>query len=111
MVNASDEGGSIAIGMMVPVIKVVVFSVIPATLHAVVFAYIWSRSRSLAVATVYHAAYDGVRDSLQQTIGSGPLAGTWVTLALVLLGIFLLRKGDWKNLSATAVMTKEQPKE
>ncbi|MDY6958934.1 MAG: hypothetical protein SVK08_07225, partial [Halobacteriota archaeon] len=59
---------------------------------------IWSRSRSLAVATVYHAAFDGVRDSLQITIGTSLVAGLWVNTILVILGIVFLWKGNWRNL-------------
>lgn len=79
-------------------ILIVVFGAIPTILHGVVFAYIWTRSQSLAVTTVYHAAYDGIRDSLTITIGLGPIAGSWATLVLTLLGIFFLWKGDWRNL-------------
>ncbi len=67
-------------------------------LHGVIFAYIWVRSQSLAVATVYHAAYDGVRDSLSITLGLGPMTGLWANVVLVALGIFLLVKGDWRGL-------------
>ena len=80
-------------------VVIVVASAIPVMLHGVVFAYIWSYTRSLAVVTFYHAAYDGVRDSLQTTVGYGPVATTWVTIALAAIGIFLLKKGKWKNLS------------
>ena len=70
----------------------------PAILHGVVFAAIWSRSRSLAVATVYHALYDGVRDSLGLTVGLGPVTGLWFNAALIVLGVALLWKGDWRGL-------------
>ena len=58
---------------------------------------------SLAVATVYHLAYDGVRDSIQTSIGSGPVAGLWAVVLLSILGIALLWKGDWSNLKAETV--------
>ena len=70
-------------------------------LHGVVFAYIWAYTRSLAVVTFYHALYDGVRDSLQTTVGCGPIAATWVAIVLAALGILLLKKGNWKNLSGS----------
>ena len=80
---------------------IVIASAIPVMLHGVVFAYIWSYTRSLAVVTFYHAVYDGVRDSIQTTVGCGPVAATWVTIVLAALGIFLLKKGNWKNLSGS----------
>lgn len=96
----------IAAGMAEPgtaailtVMFIIVVGALPAILHGVVFAYIWTRSRSLAVATVYHAAYDGVRDSLALTIGLGSIVGAWANLVLILLGIFFLWKGDWSNIN------------
>ena len=80
---------------------IVIASAIPVMLHGVVFAYIWSYTRSLAVVTFYHALYDGVRDSLQTTMGCGPVASIWVTIVLAALGILLLKKGNWKNLSGS----------
>ena len=80
---------------------IVIASAIPVMLHGVVFAYIWSYTRSLAVVTFYHAVYDGVRDSLQTTVDCGPVAAIWVTIVLAALGIFLLKKGNWKNLSGS----------
>lgn len=49
-------------------------SLVPTVLHAVVFAYLWSISGSLLVATVYHSAFDEVRDTLQESVGFGTLA-------------------------------------
>ena len=88
-------------------VAITIFSVaavggIPAVLHGVVFAYIWSRTRSLAVGSVYHAAFDGMRDSLGLTIGIGPIAGVWANLLLVIVGIALLWKGNWSTLKARA---------
>ena len=41
-------------------------------MHAVIFAYIWSTCQSLAVATVYHSAFDESRDALETSVGFGP---------------------------------------
>lgn len=95
-------GASVAITVAVTVLG----SAIPAILHGVVFAYIWVRSRSLAVATVYHLAFDGVRDSIHTTIGPGPIAGVWAAALLVILGIIFLWKGNWRNLQAYAETPK-----
>lgn len=73
-------------------------SAIPAILHGVIFAYIWMRSRSLAVATVYHATYDGFRDSINTIVGLGPIASAWANIVLIFLGIGLLWKADWSAL-------------
>jgi membrane protease YdiL (CAAX protease family) len=80
------------------IFSVIVVSVLPVVLHGVVIAYIWSRTQSLAVASLYHATYDGFRDGLGITIGIGPVAGGWVSILLTTLGFLLLWKGDWKSL-------------
>ena len=85
------------------IIGTVFLGIIPGILHGVIFAYIWSASRSLAVATVYHAAYDGVRDSLQMTLGFGAMTVLWANLFIMILGIVLLYKGSWRNLETTSV--------
>jgi len=58
----------------VPIVLAV--SLIPTILHAIVFAYIWSRTPSLAVSTFYHVSFDEVRDTLEGTIGLGFLVKT-----------------------------------
>ena len=75
---------------------VLVASFIPTIMHAVVFAYIWSRTASLAVSTMYHVCFDEVRDTLENTIGLGTLGQNWQMAVLTLLGILLLWKGNWK---------------
>jgi membrane protease YdiL (CAAX protease family) len=96
--GAEQIGLSTAVSVIIIVVVTVLGSAVPAILHGVVFAYIWTRSRSLAVATVYHLAFDGVRDSIHTTIGAGPVAGVWAAALLVILGIIFLWKGNWKNL-------------
>jgi len=71
---------------------------IPAIMHGIVFGYIWSRSRSLAVATVYHALYDIVRNSFMEMPGFGPVTGIWIQLVLITLGVIFLWKGNWDTL-------------
>jgi membrane protease YdiL (CAAX protease family) len=72
-------------------------SLIPTVMHAVVFAYIWSTTQSLAVATVYHSAFDEVRDTLEGAIGFGLLAENWQMVVLTILGAMLLWKGKWRK--------------
>lgn len=99
---ASAAQASIPVGLSVAVsvAAVVIASAVPAILHGVVFAYIWTRSQSLAVATVYHAAYDGLRDSLSLITGVTATVSLWANVVLVILGIVFLWKGNWKNLTA-----------
>lgn len=73
-------------------------TLIPSTMNAVLFAYVWSASGSLAVASVYHSLFDEVRDALEQYVGFGPLVSLWEMAATTLLGGWLLWKMDWKSL-------------
>jgi membrane protease YdiL (CAAX protease family) len=82
---------------LVSVSLVVLISLIPTIMHAVVFAYIWSSTQSLAVSTVYHSAFDEVRDTLERSVGLGPLSQNWQMLILTILGIALLWKAKWKK--------------
>lgn len=104
--GAEEMGFSVGLSIIITVVSIVAVGAVPAILHGVVFAYIWMRSRSLAVATVYHLAFDGVRDSIHTTIGPGPIAGVWAAALLVILGIIFLWKGNWKNLQAYAETPK-----
>lgn len=66
----------------------------------VVFAYIWSRSGSVAVASMFHAFNNGLKDSLQIVgIGLlGPLSSIWSSLVMLILGVILIWKGKWETL-------------
>ncbi len=87
-----NMGTSIAIMLAV--------TLIPVMMHALVFAYIWTVTQSLAVVTVYHAAFDEIRDAIETTIGFGSLVAIWQMLTLTVLGGLLLWKGNWKQLTA-----------
>lgn len=101
---ATDQTGLSAEASAFLMAGITVFaSAIPGILHGVVVAYIWTRSGSLAVATVYHAAYDGFRDSLAILVGLGPIAGGFANILLMSLGIIFLWKGKWKPNEAAAV--------
>jgi membrane protease YdiL (CAAX protease family) len=76
---------------------VLAVSLIPTVLHAVVFAYLWSISGSLLVVTVYHSAFDEVRDTLQESVGFGTLAENWQAVVLTTLGGLLLWKVPWNT--------------
>lgn len=104
--SAGEMGLPVSVAVPVTVTGVIIIGAVPAVLHGVVFAYIWTRSRSLAVATVYHAAFDGVRDSIHTTIGGGPIAGAWAAFLLCILGILFLWKGKWETLEPTRQLTE-----
>ena len=55
---------------VVAVPLVLAVTLIPTVLHAVVFAYLWSISGSLLVVTVYHSAFDEVRDTSTRPLDS-----------------------------------------
>lgn len=81
----------------VGILATLAISLIPTVLHAVVFAAFWRRG-GLAVAVLYHSAYDETRDSLDQHAGLSAVTETWSSLVLSLLGLWLLwrwpRTGD-----------------
>lgn len=93
----------------VPGVSVVLaVSFIPTIMHAVVFAYFWSSSKSLAVSTLYHASFDEVRDTLQDSIGFGFFGQNWQMLILTILGFTFLCKEKW-NKSLTNSEMKVNP--
>jgi len=73
-------------------------SIIPSMMHAIVFSYFWSVTHSLSVATIYHAAFDEIRDTIENSVGFGPLVQIWQMLLLTILGLILLWKGKWAQL-------------
>jgi membrane protease YdiL (CAAX protease family) len=94
-------------GINTPVIKgnilfsiiiILAISIIPSMMHAVIFSYFWSTSSSLLVATIYHAAFDEIRDTIQTSVGFGPMVQVWQMLLLTIIGAVLLWKGKWKKL-------------
>ncbi|MBI5953293.1 MAG: CPBP family intramembrane metalloprotease [Chloroflexi bacterium] len=81
------------------ILLITLITLIPSMMNAVIFAYVWTATKSLAVASVYHSAYDEVRDGIEKTVGFGPLISIWEMLVTTLLGVFLLWKGNWKPLA------------
>lgn len=81
------------------ILLITLITLIPSMMNAVIFAYVWAATKSLAVASVYHAAYDEVRDAIEKTIGFGPLVSLWEMAVTTLFGVFLLWKGNWKPLT------------
>jgi uncharacterized protein len=92
-------------GLSTSVPLVLIVSVIPTVLHAVVFAWLWWCSGSVWVSTVYHAAFDEVRDTLEQHVGFGVLSQNWQAAVLTILGGVLLRKVPWGRAKRRAALT------
>ncbi|MGZ8558143.1 MAG: CPBP family intramembrane glutamic endopeptidase [Chitinophagaceae bacterium] len=80
------------------VASITLLSIIPSMLHAIIFAFIWSKTRSLAVVSVYHAAFDEVRDALENSIGFGSLVNNWQMIVIIITGGLLLWKVNWAKL-------------
>jgi membrane protease YdiL (CAAX protease family) len=103
-VQLADQFGldrTVVLAMALPL--VLVLSMVPMTLHGVVVAYLWSWSGSLAVVVFYHAAHNGIRDSLNLLLGSGSLWRLWFALVLSVAGAVLLWRGRWERLKAPAL--------
>lgn len=95
---------AINLGMEIVAIQVTLGMIVTLIGQGVIFAYIWTRSQSLGVSTVFHATHNGVKDSITLNIGLGPLTGLYTSFFMVIIGVALLWKGSWKNLE-----TKENP--
>jgi membrane protease YdiL (CAAX protease family) len=80
------------------VMGILMISIIPTMLHAIVFAFIWAKTKSIVVASVYHAAFDEVRDALETSVGFGPLVNNWQMIVIIITGGLLLWKADWDEL-------------
>ncbi|MBL8079926.1 MAG: CPBP family intramembrane metalloprotease [Anaerolineales bacterium] len=91
------QGIGASVGESISLITLI--TLIPSMMNAVIFAYVWTATKSLAVSSVYHSAYDEVRDAIEKTIGFGPLVSIWEMAVTTLLGAFLLWKGNWKPLT------------
>lgn len=77
---------------------IVIISIIPTMMHAIVFAFIWAKTKSIVVVSVYHAAFDEVRDALETSVGFGPLVNNWQMIVIILAGGLLLWKANWDSL-------------
>lgn len=91
------EGIGASVGESILLITLI--TLIPSMMNAVIFAYAWTATKSLAVSSAYHSAYDEVRDAIEKSIGFGPLVSIWEMAVTTLLGAFLLWKGNWKPLT------------
>ena len=96
-----DDGFGNAGNNLITVPVVALISLFPTVMHAVVFAYFYSVSSSLAVATVYHSAFDEVRDTLLAQVGFGPLVEVWQMALLTGIGMIILWKKKWPAASAS----------
>jgi uncharacterized protein len=98
IVGMGLQSNEVSNNQFINVAIITLLSIIPSMLHAVIFAFIWSKTKSLAVVTVYHAAFDEVRDALENSVGFGPLVNNWQMIVVIITGGLLLWKTDWKQL-------------
>jgi membrane protease YdiL (CAAX protease family) len=98
LVGMGLNNNDVSDNQLINVAVISAVSIIPSMLHAVIFAFIWSKTKSLAVVTVYHAAFDEVRDTLEHSIGFGPLVNNWQMIVIIITGGLLLWKANWKKL-------------
>ena len=96
VVGMGIKTAAIGSSFIVNVLILLAITIIPTMLHAVIFAFIWSKTKSLAVVCVYHAAFDEVRDTLENTTGFGPLVEIWQMITIIVVGGLLLWKVNWK---------------
>jgi membrane protease YdiL (CAAX protease family) len=106
--SAAALGLPTGLAVAISIGATVILGLIPVLLHAVIFAYLWMRSRSLAVVTVYHGAFDGVRDSIGTLDLYRPATGVWANAVVTVLGAVLLWKANWSGL-AGGCRAKETP--
>ena len=109
LVSAKQTGQPIGRTIALVIGMQLLFGFVGGVLHGVIFAYIRMRGRSLIVSSVYHAAYDGLRDSVALIVGLGPFTSEWPALIIVLLGAVLLWRGNWKMLLTTTTPTTPSP--
>ncbi len=83
-------------------------SLVPAVMHAVIFAWFWQASGSLILVTFYHVAFDEVRDALQATVGFSWLAENWQMGVIMLLGGLLLWQARWPGLKIYQGTTRQR---
>lgn len=98
------DGGNVWLSMAVTLLV----SLLPAAMNAILYAYVWAASGSLAVVSAYHSAYDEVRDALDRGIGFGPLVSIWEMVVTLSLGALALWKVDWSVLRAENQKTGQQ---
>lgn len=98
LVRLGSRMQGVQVSIWLSIAGTLLISLLPAMMNAILFAYVWMASGSLAVASVYHAAYDEVRDALQRGIGFGPLVSIWEMASTLIFGVLLLWKADWSLL-------------
>ena len=98
--SAEQTGLPAGVSVAAAILAVIVGSFVPVVLHAVVFAFLWTRSGSLAVVVVYHGAFNGVRDSLATLKLLDPITGLCANAIIVATGAAMLWRADWSMLTA-----------
>lgn len=86
-------------GVILGTIAALAGNFVSAMFVSVVFAYVWVKSQSLAVTSLFHGWYDGFRDAAGSVMSMGAATSLLPALFMTLLGIYFLWKGNWKNLA------------
>lgn len=84
----------------IPVLLLV--SVVPSVMHAVVFARFYIGFQSIFVATLYHVGFDEVRDTLSAQFGFGPVVEIWQMAWLTVIGIVMVIRISWLSRKSKA---------
>jgi uncharacterized protein len=100
IVGMGLQSNEVSDNQFVNVAVISLLSIIPSMLHAVIFAFIWSKTNSIVVVTFYHAAFDEVRDTLENSVGFGALVNNWQMVVIIIVAGILLWKADWGKLFA-----------
>jgi membrane protease YdiL (CAAX protease family) len=100
LVKSGVQIGGANANLWLSILVTLFVSLLPAMMNAILFVYVWSASQSLAVASVYHAAYDEVRDALRRGIGFGPLVSIWEIAVTTIFGAVLLWKANFTSLKS-----------
>jgi uncharacterized protein len=87
-VAAKDESLGSILAMRIIILLAV--TLIPSVMNAILYAYVWSASGSLAVASFYHSAYDEVRDAIERSLGFAPWFSLWEMGVTTILGLAAL---------------------
>ncbi len=90
---------------------VVAVGALAGIMSGVIYAYFWMRSGSLLVTTVYYTLYTGLRDAIWITIGFGYITQAWPLIVVTIVGIFLIFKGDWRQLAELSPSVGNQGQE
>jgi membrane protease YdiL (CAAX protease family) len=78
------------------VLLVIAFGSVGLICTGFIFSYIWLRSESIIVVSVFHGAFDAVRNlTFYWLVGVSQWSGMYYTLAMIGVGLLFLWRGRW----------------